>query len=372
MAIPLDTAELFALFLETLVYGIFFSLCSITCIVLTRVPQKGVHSRRIILPAALLMLALATAVSPLSPFVLHDRVPTLPFQIPACFQHLIIDLSRAAYAFLDLAHDPGSADAYFGEVSNSLFLAKSILYFLQTLAGDSVIIWRCYVVMHRRYLVIIPPLSALLGTIVFGCIIIARIVRAPPGATIFVVLRGNLAAYMSMTMSITAYCTAAICWQIYQPSREWGSIRILLPVLMAIVESGALYTASVLTTLILFLIENNAQFTCLDIIMPLVGVVYCLIILQIRYQTYVLEADSVHPRNRRFAYSSMQFSSTAHERQDGGDSCAEGELESGWDDRGIEASTDERQDAKALGSMSRGATTSGSDSVSVNDRKRAS
>ena len=62
----------------------------------------------------------------------------------------------------------------------------------------------------------------------------------------------------------------AICWCIYQPSREWGGVRTLLPVLMAIIESGALYTAGVLTTLILFLIESNAQFSALDLLMPLV------------------------------------------------------------------------------------------------------
>ncbi|ETW86388.1 hypothetical protein HETIRDRAFT_230432, partial [Heterobasidion irregulare TC 32-1] len=266
MGIPLDKAELLALFLETLVYGIFFTLCCITCIVLASVHHGGTHSRKIIMPTAFLMLALATA-------------------------HLIIDFIRAAHAFITLGSPSGAAIEYFGEVSDGLFLAKSLLYLFQTLAGDSIIIWRCYIVTNRRPMLIALPLIAFIGDIVFGCIIVARMIRAPDGATIFSVLRGSFAAYTSMTLAITAYCTGerpsrslcAICWRIYQPSREWGGVRTLLPVLMAIIESGALYTAGVLTTLILFLIESNAQFAALDLLMPLVGVVYCLIILQIRY-----------------------------------------------------------------------------------------
>ena len=91
MSIPLDKAELLALFLETFVYGmsfrlvtsmsplmiikgIFFTLFLITCIILSSARLGRTHSRTIILPTAFFMLALATAVSPCS--IYHKKCLT--------------------------------------------------------------------------------------------------------------------------------------------------------------------------------------------------------------------------------------------------------------------------------------------------------
>ena len=60
---------------------------------------------------------------------------------------------------------------------------------------------------------------------------------------------------------------AAICWRIYQPSRDSRKLR---PVLVAIIESGALYTVTVLTSLALLLTTSYAQTAVLDMLMPLV------------------------------------------------------------------------------------------------------
>ena len=61
--------------------------------------------------------------------------------------------------------------------------------------------------------------------------------------------------------------SAAISWQIYAPSKESHGLR---PVLVAIVESGALYTVTVLTSLALLLTTSYAQTAVLDMLMPLV------------------------------------------------------------------------------------------------------
>jgi hypothetical protein len=62
-----------------------------------------------------------------------------------------------------------------------------------------------------------------------------------------------------------------IAWRIYRaPSFKPGESRPLLPVFIVIIETGALYAASVLALLIAFLTGFNVQYIVLDIIVPIV------------------------------------------------------------------------------------------------------
>jgi hypothetical protein len=53
-------------------------------------------------------------------------------------QHLIIDIYRAFQAFLIIG-DHG-ATTYYNRIGDPLFLAKTIVYFGQTLLGDGIIV----------------------------------------------------------------------------------------------------------------------------------------------------------------------------------------------------------------------------------------
>ena len=44
----------------------------------------------------------------------------------------------------------------------------------------------------------------------------------------------------------------------------------MLPIIMAIIESGALYSINMLAVLVLYLCKSNGQYTALDIVTPLV------------------------------------------------------------------------------------------------------
>jgi len=64
--------------------------------------------------------------------------------------------------------------------------------------------------------------------------------------------------------------TVAILTRIYLTSRVVSSFQRMLPVIIAIVESGALYAANMLAVLVLYLCESNGQYPALDIVTPLV------------------------------------------------------------------------------------------------------
>jgi hypothetical protein len=85
-------------------------------------------------------------------------------------------------------------------------------------------------------------------------------------------------------MFVSVVCTISIAWQIYHTRRFMpGGLAALLPVFIVVIESGALYATSVLALLISFLVRSNGEYIMLAIIPPIVGITFCLIILQVHF-----------------------------------------------------------------------------------------
>ncbi|THH13189.1 hypothetical protein EW146_g7000 [Bondarzewia mesenterica] len=140
----------------------------------------------------------------------------------------------------DISSD--GAVVYYGKLSNPLQIVKTSIYGAQTLLGDGVMVWRCYVVFDKKKW--IPA--------VFGPFIIASLV--------------------------------AIAYRIFSRGRETNVQRSVLPVAGIIIQSGSLYASGVLVMLITYLAGTNGQYVALDICTPLVGIAFVLIILQIRFR----------------------------------------------------------------------------------------
>ncbi|KAF9441585.1 hypothetical protein P691DRAFT_779751 [Macrolepiota fuliginosa MF-IS2] len=108
---------------------------------------------------------------------------------------------------------------------------------------------------------------------------------AVPGEDIFQTGTEWITVFFVLTMGLNLCCTGAIVAKIqWTKHRSATSSRTLFPVVAVIIESGAIYTTSVLGLLIAYLNNSNGQYAALDLVTPLVGVVYCLIVLQIRFQ----------------------------------------------------------------------------------------
>ncbi|ETW76298.1 hypothetical protein HETIRDRAFT_421788 [Heterobasidion irregulare TC 32-1] len=71
-------------------------------------------------------------------------------------------------------------------------------------------------------------------------------------------------------MVITAYCTTLITIRIWSTSNASQSVSSLRPVIIAMVESGALYTSSILCVLVTYLASSYGTYTSLDTVMPFV------------------------------------------------------------------------------------------------------
>lgn len=207
--------------------------------------------------------------------------------------HVIIQFIRVLRFFHHPDRYPeNSSVGYFENVADPLFIAKSVLYGIQTLLGDSVIIWRCYIVYDKRLILVALPLLFTIPALIAGVLILnimSHLLRADLPDIVNDGQKGQftkcLTIYFVMTLLINIYCTGAIIWRIYSTSRFQRFFGKLRPTVIILVESGALYTSSIIAYLCTYLSSPTSagQWAALDIITPLVGIVFCLIILQAKF-----------------------------------------------------------------------------------------
>ncbi|KAG2754407.1 hypothetical protein P692DRAFT_201928872 [Suillus brevipes Sb2] len=256
MGIPLDKASLLALFLETLFYGVFFTLYCLTISILLK--KSGIN-QQLLIPVATVLLCIATA-------------------------HLIVDFVRILEAFV-FKVDMISADVYYSNLAAPLEYAKTALYVTQTILADCVLVWRCYVLNNRSLLVAATGIIVLTTNAVTGYIIVWSLSLASSSSTVFTTAHSWITIFFTLTMVTSVTCTTLIAWRIYRTRRfTSGGLAAYLPIFIVVVESGAIYATGVLSILLTYLSGSNGQYAVLDAVSPIMGIVFCLIILQVHFQ----------------------------------------------------------------------------------------
>ncbi|KAH9028064.1 hypothetical protein EDB83DRAFT_2230125 [Lactarius deliciosus] len=269
MGISLAKAELLSLGLTTFLYGLFFTLFFISTAVMSyRVAEDVRSQRNKILPVSFSMLVVATI-------------------------HIVLLWVRGKIGFID--QRGGSPTAFYENIADITNVLKVGCLLLQSLLGDGVIIWRLYVVYGKRAWVTAPSIILVIAYTVVGCVALQFIAHARPGTDVFHVATSWITAYFSLTMVTNVLCSGAIAWRIFRagkPLRGAGT-KMLWPVIFIVIESSALYAFGVIAVLASFLSGSNGQYPAVDAIVPLVGIVFSLIVLQIRFHV----SSSVNPRS---------------------------------------------------------------------------
>ncbi|KAK0201469.1 hypothetical protein DFS33DRAFT_1276360 [Desarmillaria ectypa] len=253
-SISLEKANFVALVLEALLYG-FFTVLFLAALWVIFQKRSGVNVK--LLSTVIIMWILVTV-------------------------HLILDVVRAAEAFVGNAES--TALGYYSDLSNPLQAAKTAIYVTLTLVGDGFVIYRCYVVWNRKWYIIPGPLLLLCGT---GCGFGATVAfsHAAPGAEVFLpAIVPWITGFISMTLCINVVCTSLIAYRILciqRAVRGLAQVNTARSALMTILESAAVYSASVISLMITYILDSNAQYTVLDLTSPLIGITFTAIILRV-------------------------------------------------------------------------------------------
>ncbi|KAF8436527.1 hypothetical protein L210DRAFT_982413 [Boletus edulis BED1] len=262
--IPLDKAELLSALLEALLYG--FSLLMFGATIWTLVVRRSTHQ------VNHKMLAVACAL------LLSSTV------------HFVIEIIRVMCGLI-LYRDtyPGGPVAYFSDPSQWTFVAKNSLFTVQTVIGDGVILYRCYVVW-RSTLVMILPLLLWCLTFVTG-IVSPYTAAITPDSQVFVGRLSHwITAFWATAFATNLLTTVLLVSRIWYVDRKATRLRghrqsHLRPILHIIVDAGAIYSLTLLVGLICFVLGTNGQFVVLDLVTPIISITFYMVIIRVGLAT---------------------------------------------------------------------------------------
>ncbi|TFY83351.1 hypothetical protein EWM64_g658 [Hericium alpestre] len=180
---------------------------------------------------------------------------------------------------------PGGPSMYFGDLKAFPFIFLNVVYMLQTLLGDSMVIYRCYVVW-QSFRIIIFPVIMLTATLVTGIGGIWASSILPSGAAIFAKGAANwITSFYSLSMATNIICTSLLVYRIWKTAADVRrhlatSALPLMSVLLVIVDAALLYTFTLLTSLILFAIGSNAQDLIVSMLVPIISITFYMVIMR--------------------------------------------------------------------------------------------
>ncbi|EPS95147.1 hypothetical protein FOMPIDRAFT_131222 [Fomitopsis schrenkii] len=265
MAFPIAEAQLTALFLQSIAYGIHvvtFAACIYAW--LSRSRASSVSGRW-------LWMAVATAL-----FIVGT------IDVSFNFYHNLV-----AFIFYT---GPGGPTGEFESFSSWINVIRSLWFALQALISDASLIYRCWTIYQRRLVVLVIPVLLWVATAVCAgadlyCMFeLKRAATIASASTIQPWFHAFFALSLTVNMLTTGLIVSRI-WSIHKLSSKMlikmsGSLS-LSHAIRIFVESALLYTSWVAICLITELVNTNWNYAISDITMELAGICFDLIIIRI-------------------------------------------------------------------------------------------
>ncbi|KAJ7653793.1 hypothetical protein B0H17DRAFT_957300 [Mycena rosella] len=238
--IAIDGAELAGIVAEGILYGAFSIFLAVTVYILIYRRRSREKLNLPMLTASLLMMALATAQ------IIVDTINI--------FKTFINDKTRLERQF------------FLQDATQPIFAAKHAVYFTMMLLGDSIVVYRCFIVWSKNYWVIAYAHTTTIWA-----------VRHIESVTIEDETKWGIAVLMlSMSTNIMATCDDALG----RTSGYATSISSHRRVLKIVMESGLVNAAYLIAyTTVLVLNNHGLQFVS-AISTPLIGIIFTVVIVR--------------------------------------------------------------------------------------------
>ncbi|KAF9809099.1 hypothetical protein IEO21_07568 [Rhodonia placenta] len=191
--------------------------------------------------------------------------------------HIIVDSRRVWVGFIRAEN----AEIYFSDVSKETW--KNAIYEFETLIADGVLIYRCYIVW-RSVWVIVPPIVGYCSVIVAGTHTvwsIAQLVGNPNDIFINETSQWVISFY-ALALATNFVATGLLAYKLWTSASRvaphgGSSLR---PVLIVIMECGALYSVSLLVMITTYRAHTNAAYVVIDIIGQIIPITFYMVIIR--------------------------------------------------------------------------------------------
>ncbi|THG98240.1 hypothetical protein EW145_g7459 [Phellinidium pouzarii] len=270
MAIGPDSVSLIMLTIEGVLLGLFTSLFAATMYIMVFLPDGSQRLNKTIIAVSISMYIVA-------------------------FVHMCLNTRRAYLAFI-LGKDE-TPYKFLALSTDGFYLAKEGLYVAQTTIGDGFLIYRLYIVWAREKRLLPLLLIFLMGSsvpwihsltsLLVACGIAALVYagRVSPSTPIFATaIKHWIVSFFSLTLFTNVLCTALISFKIWWSERQLASFahfsNNFKPVMIIVIESGAVYSAALFALLGTYISGTWAYYFVLDSMPQIIGIVFSLIIVR--------------------------------------------------------------------------------------------
>ncbi|KAJ7117469.1 hypothetical protein C8R44DRAFT_879032 [Mycena epipterygia] len=196
----------------------------------------------------------------------------------AVFLMFFAKITASVVLHLDLSlRAIGSKNAalQFTDGSDPINMFKSTTVLIQTAIMSGVLIYRCWLVHGRGWLVVALPIAFWLGGVAVMGIVIHIDTADNVDGLFAISLRSFGCAFWAIIIALNIITTGLIArriWRVDHLNKGQRATRI-------IIDSGLIYTTMSLITFFLFVVENNAAYAAIDVLVQAIGISFNLIII---------------------------------------------------------------------------------------------
>jgi len=253
--ITLDRAYLAAIWLETLFYGMNVVLF-FTCIFILTIRRRTQKVNKLLVGIAITMFCFSTC-------------------------HVFLGFYRLIMGFIVLRDQPGGPAAFFSDVSIPANVAKVGLHTVNSVVGDMVVVWRCFLVWGRSWKMCAAPILLVIGSAICGfgqTVFFARGQKYHSAFAHPLVLWNGSLFSLSLTTNIVVTCLVSLrVWYLLRLSGGTANFRYWR-ILVIVIESGMIYSVALICEVTLYFMGLNSFYIVYDPIGQLTGIVPTMII----------------------------------------------------------------------------------------------
>ncbi|KAF7355913.1 hypothetical protein MVEN_00920300 [Mycena venus] len=196
--------------------------------------------------------------------------------------HFVITFYRTVRGLSDLSAAQGGPEEFFANPRSWHAIMRDILYMTQCVLGDSVAIYRCWILWDRDFRVVVFPLLLLVASIVSGSMGCERLSTLTSYSGIFdPAVWDWIAIFYVVGLGQNTITTAMMAFRLWLVDKRSKAYIVgrsqFFSTMLLLLESAALFFALQIVVLAAFLTKSNIQMILLGTIPPIVGITFTLL-----------------------------------------------------------------------------------------------
>ncbi|KAG1831965.1 hypothetical protein DFJ58DRAFT_242761 [Suillus subalutaceus] len=194
---------------------------------------------------------------------------------------------------------PGGPETFFANFRQETFIAKNVIYTLQTLLGDGVVIYRCYALWQSVWVIILPCILWC-GIAAFGICWVYAPRSIPPGPldqTVFASDFGIwITAFLTFTLATYLFSSGLVVYHIWTVERKVSAVYVAkpkMPILRVLIDAASLYSAALCPFIIIYYAYSSAVFYVMgDMLIPIISIVFYTVFIRIAINKHTQDGET--------------------------------------------------------------------------------